>query len=384
MNSNFQVARILGIPIVINASWLITLAFVTSLLAIDVYPSIIPPDSAYRNDYWLHWVMAISSGLAFFLSVILHELAHSFVAQRQGIQVRNITLFIFGGVSQIAGESRKPLQEFVMAIVGPLTSALLGAIFLGLWFLAGANEDQPLTIVLEWLFAMNIVLAVFNMAPAFPMDGGRVLRSSLWGLTGNLLRSTRWATLISRGLGYGMMALGVVTFAGFIDFFDRLNGIWFIILGMFLESSAKQSWVQAKALDLLSQYRAEDIMTTDLLTARVEDEVRFLTMRGGRHFVFFVTDDDDQVVGVVTDKEVNAPGVDPRTPAGQVMLTTAAAPVAQAKEDAATVFQRMEQDSVWQLPVVSEGRVLGIVSREALIRLFTRQIPTQTGLAGRP
>lgn len=384
VNSNFQVARILGIPIVINASWLITLAFVTSLLALDVYPSIIPPDSAYRNDYWLHWVMAISSGLAFFVSVILHELAHSFVAQRQGIPVRNITLFIFGGVSQIAGESRKPLQEFVMAIVGPLTSALLGVIFLGLWFLAGANEDQPIPIVLEWLFAMNIVLAVFNMAPAFPMDGGRVLRSSLWGLTGNLLRSTRWATLLSRGLGYAMMGLGVVTFAGLIEYFDRLNGIWFIILGMFLESSAKQSWLQARALDTLAQYRAEDIMTTDLLTARVEDEVRFLTMRGGRRFTFFVTDDDDQVVGVVTEKEVNAPGVDPRTPAGQVMLTTAAAPVAQAKENAATVFQRMEQDSVWQLPVVSEGRVLGIVSREALIRLFTRQLPTQTGLAGRP
>jgi predicted transcriptional regulator len=227
------------------------------------------------------------------------------------------------------------------------------------------------------------VLAIFNMAPAFPMDGGRVLRSSLWGLTGNLLRSTRWATLLSRGLGYGMMLLGVLTFAGLIEYFERLNGIWFIILGMFVESSAKQSWLQARALDTLSRYHAEDIMTTDLLTARMEDEVRFLPMRGGKRYTFFITDDNDQVVGVVTEKEVNAPDIDPHTPASQVMLPTSMAPVAQAKEDAATVFQRMEEDSVWQLPVVSEGRVLGIVSREALIRLFTRQLPTQTGLAGR-
>lgn len=382
MNSNFQVARIMGIPIVINASWLITLAFVTSLLAIDVYPSIIPPGSPYRDDYALHWVMALVSGIAFFLSIILHELAHSYVAQRQGIHVRNITLFIFGGVSQIAGESNRPLHEFVMAIVGPLTSALLGVIFLGLWFLAGGNETEPLSIVLEWLFAMNIVLAVFNMLPAFPMDGGRVLRSTLWGVTGNLLRSTRWATVLSRCAGYGMIVLGVVTVAGLIEYFDRLNGVWFIILGMFLESSAKQSWLQARALNMLAQYRAEDIMTTDLLTARSHDEVRFLGMRGGRHYIFFVTDDDDQVVGVISDKQVNQPGVDPLTPTSQLMVPTATAAVVQGKDDAATIFQRMEQDGIWQLPVVSEGRVVGIVSRETLIKLFSRQIPTQTGLAG--
>jgi CBS domain-containing protein len=179
-----------------------------------------------------------------------------------------------------------------------------------------------------------------------------------------------------------MMVLGVVTLTGRLEYFDPLNGFWFIILGLFIESSAKQSWLQARALSTLSQYRAEDIMTTELVTARVDDEVRFLAMRGGRRYTFFITDNDDQVVGVVTEKEVNAPDIDPRTPAGQVMLPTSMAPVVQAKEDAASVLQRMEQESVWQLPVVSEGRVLGIVSRESLLRLFTRQTPTQTGLAG--
>lgn len=377
MNGNFQVARVLGIPIIINASWFITLTFITALLALSIYPEL-TRNSPYRNDYALHWVMALGSGVAFFLSIIIHELAHSLVARKQGIPVRNITLFVFGGVSQIAGEARKPFQEFVMAIVGPLTSAMLGVGFFGLWVLTGASDQEPVAIVLQWLFVMNVVLAVFNMAPGFPMDGGRVLRAALWGLTGSQLRSTRLATLLSRGIGYAMMALGVVTVAGLIDTFERLNGVWFLILGMFLESSAKQSWLQARALDMLSRYRAEELMIPELSTVPAYEEVRFLKMRGGRHFTFFVVDEAERVIGVVTEKEADAPGVDPRATAASVMVPAAEAPIAGASEDAAAIFQRMETDAIWQLPVVADGRVLGIITREALIRLFTR------GLTPRP
>ncbi len=382
MNQSIQVARILGIPIVINLSWVITLVFVTSLLALDIYPTLIPENSPYRNDYALHWVMAISSGVAFFISIILHELAHSVVALHQGIKVKNITLFIFGGVSQIAGESRKPLEEFVMAFVGPLSSALLGGAFFGVWLLTGASDTSPVGIVLQWLFVMNLVLAVFNMAPAFPMDGGRVFRSILWGISGSLIRSTRWATLLSRGLGYAMMGLGFITLARIWEFFDPLNGIWFIIMGMFLESSARQSWVQAKALDILAGYKAQDLMTPDVPTVPADLEVRFLQMRGGKRFTFFVTDEDDQVIGVVSEAEATGENVDLRATAGDIMIKAADAPIAGATEDAATIFQRMESGSVWQLPVVADGRVLGVISREGLIRLFTRGLQTQTGLAG--
>ena len=130
------------------------------------------------------------AALAFFASIVLHELAHSVIARRQGIPVKNITLFIFGGVSQIAGEARRPLHEFVMAIVGPLTSLLLGRRLLRRrGFVLGQRTRRRCRIVLEWLFLMNLVLAIFNMAPGFPMDGGRVLRSVLWGISGNLLQA---------------------------------------------------------------------------------------------------------------------------------------------------------------------------------------------------
>ena len=265
---NIRIARLLGIPIVVNISWLITLAFVTTMLALRFYPGVIPPSSPYRDDLALHWVMAISSGLAFFASIILHELAHSIIALRQGIPVKSITLFIFGGVSQIGGEAKRPLFEFVMAIVGPLTSVVLAAIFAGLWWLAGHSPTKPLSLVLEWLFLMNLVIAIFNMAPGVPMDGGRVLRSIIWGVTGNFYKATRLATIIGRGVGYGLMLLGGLAFLDVLGgYVDPWSGAWFIILGLFLESSARQSWLQAKALDVLSRSSAADIMNADLETA---------------------------------------------------------------------------------------------------------------------
>jgi Zn-dependent protease len=382
MNASVRVARIMGIPIVINASWLITLAFVTSILALDVYPNrIFPPDSPYRDDRVLHWGMALMSGVFFFTSIILHELAHSYVALAQGIPVRSITLFLFGGVSQIAGEAKRPLDEFVMAIVGPLTSAVLAGAFYLLWVMTSGSDSEPYGIVLLWLFYMNLVLAIFNMAPGFPMDGGRVLRSTIWGITGNLLSSTRLATLLSRGIGYAMMALGALTITRVVDYFEPLNGFWFLILGTFLEGSARQSWSQAKALSALSQYRARDVLSTDVLTARIDDEVRHLEERGGKRFLFFVVDRNDSVAGIVTHKEASAPGVDPRASLAHVLVPTAKALVGSPDEDAATLFQRMEEANVWFLPVIENGRVLGVVNRETLLRLFAGRPMSQTGLS---
>lgn len=382
MNGSIRVARVLGIPIVINVSWLITLAFVTSILALQVYPQVFPPQSPHRNDALLHWAMALVSGLSFFLSIVLHELAHSVVARQQGIGVKSITLFIFGGVSQIAGEARRPLHEFVMAIVGPLMSLILGGLFFAAWWALGSTEDAPVSIVVEWLFLMNLIVAAFNMAPGFPMDGGRVLRSILWGISGNLYKSTRLATLVGRGLGYGLMIAGAVAFFGLIPFVDPWSGAWFGILGLFVESQARQSWFQAKALDLLSRYKAEDIMSSDLATAWGTDELRYLVSRAPRRFMYFVSDDDENVVGVLTEREAE-PAIttfDTRKTAAEVMLATNAVPVAMAPEDGASMLQRMEANSVWHMPVVKEGRVIGVVSKESLLRLLARGMMPQRHL----
>ena len=367
----------MGIPIIVNFSWLLTLGFVSMALALWAYPRVFEPTSPYRNDELVHWIMAIVSGLMFFTSILLHELAHSVVALKQGIPVKSITLFIFGGVSQIGGEARRPLHEFIMAVVGPLTSLILAVIFFGAWWLfTGGSDTSPVAIVLYWLFLMNLVLAAFNMAPGFPMDGGRVLRAIVWGVSGNSMRATRIATLAGRGLGYGMMVLGgVILFGGLRDFFpDQWSGLWLIILGMYLENAAKQSWFQAKALDILGRQFAEDIMNAELETAGSHERLHYLASRGGSRYIFFITDEDERVVGVLTEREVLAvPEADRgATTAGDVMRPRSQFPVAMLREDGASMLQRMEEESLWHMPVVSDGRAVGVVNKEDLLRLLAR------------
>jgi Zn-dependent protease/CBS domain-containing protein len=323
--------------------------------------------------------MALASGGAFFLSIILHELAHSVIARMQGIPVKNITLFIFGGVSQIAGDARRPLHEFVMAIVGPLMSLLIAGACFSVWFVLGQREDEPASLVLEWLFLMNLVLAIFNMAPGFPMDGGRVLRSLLWGVSGNLLKATRLATLVGRGLGYSLMLVGFLSLVGVISFIDPWSGVWMGLLGMFLESSAKQSWFQARAMETLSKYTTADVLDEDTETVTENEPARRMADRGGRHFAYFVTDEDERVVGVVTDRELDArkPAEARNLTAGQLMVKPEDFETAAPSETGDKLLQRMEGSSLWHLPVVSEGRLIGTVSKEKLLLLLARALLPQ-------
>ena len=386
MNKTFRVARLLGIPVEVNVSWMFTIVFVTAFLALSVYPQIIPVDSPNHDKEWLHWVMALSSGLIFFGSILVHELAHSVVAQRYGIPVKSITLFIFGGVSQIGGEAKRPRHEFFMAIVGPLTSLILAGIFFGLWYAIGDNEDGPVNIVLEWLFLMNLIIAAFNMAPGFPMDGGRVLRSLIWGVSGNIYRATRLATLVGRTMGYSLIIIGALSFVGlFQDYISPWSGLWFSLLGLFLESSARQAWFQAKALEVLSSVTAEEIMNSDLPTTDSQVALTYLANRNDEHYIYFVENDEERVVGVLTEKEVASVAVDERraATAGQVMSRTQDVEVAAPKEDGATLLQRMESSDTWMMPVVSEGNVVGVVSKLALLRVLARNfMPREPATAG--
>ena len=386
MNRTFRVARLLGIPVEVNVSWLFTIVFVTAFLALSVYPEIIPPGSPNRDKEWLHWVMAISSGLIFFGSILIHEFAHSIIALRYGIPVRSITLFIFGGVSQIGGEAKRPRHEFIMAIAGPMTSLLLAGVFFGLWYMIGDNEDGPVNIVLEWLFLMNLIIAAFNMAPGFPMDGGRVLRSVIWGISGNLFRATRLATLVGRSMGYSLMIVGALAFVGlFQQYITPWSGLWFALLGLFIESSARQAWFQAKALELLSGFTAEDVMSEDLPTTDSRVALAYLANRTDEHYIYFVENEADRVVGVLTEKEVAKVEPDDRrtATAGEVMSSTQDVPVAGLKEDGATLLQRMESTETWLMPVVSGGNVVGVVSKITLLRLLARSfLPREPAPAG--
>jgi Zn-dependent protease len=369
LRSSVKLGSIFGVPIGLNYSWFFTFGFVILILAIRVYPDVFP-DSGAR----LYWPMAVISGVLFFASILTHEMAHSLIAKAYGIPVKGITLFIFGGVSQITREATRPLAEFIMAFAGPATSVLLAGVFGLLWWLTGAGEGEPLPVVLEWLWLMNLFLGAFNLAPGFPMDGGRILRSALWGLTGNYRQSTRWASRVGQLMAYTLMAIGFAGVVHLIRWMDPVGSLWLIVLGMFLESAARQSWRQVRTLEFLKTVRARDIMTTDFPTIEARASVAEVlsanpvALRAGCLFVM----EDERVVGFIQAGALRSLSRDrwQTTPAGQLMTPSSRVRVVGPDEDAASILQSMEAEDLPGLPVVEDGRLLGLVSRESVARLL--------------
>ncbi len=188
--SSIQIAKIAGIPIRLDVSFLVSFVLISAIFGLRILPSMVNPDPTGVTVVGL----SILAGLIFFASLLLHELAHSITARLYGLTVANITLFLLGGVSQITEESKSASQEFVIAIVGPLTSAALGGLFFALYYLTGSG-NSPLAAVIQWLGFINLTLAIFNMLPGFPLDGGRVFRAMIWGVTRSRTRATRYAAM---------------------------------------------------------------------------------------------------------------------------------------------------------------------------------------------
>jgi Zn-dependent protease len=250
MPGTFRIGKIAGIDIDIHVSWLIILVLLTVSLATGWFPQLYPgwPTAVY-------WLIAFLSSLLLFVSVLLHELAHSLVACRRGLAVKSITLFIFGGVSNIEREPKTPGIEFQIAFVGPLTSLVIGALcFLLQLPLRGSNS--PLEGILFYLAVPNVLLGIFNLIPGFPLDGGRVLRSIVWRLTGNLRQATRIAALTGQVIAYLFILLGIwIFFVG-----DILDGIWFGFIGWFLLSAAQSANMQGMLTSVLRGVTVGEVM----------------------------------------------------------------------------------------------------------------------------
>jgi Zn-dependent protease len=369
LRPSVKLGSVFGVPIGLNFSWFLTFGFVILTLAIRVYPDVFPDSST-----WLYWFMAVISGVLFFASILTHEMAHSLIAKAYGIPVKGITLFIFGGVSQITREAARPLAEFIMAFAGPATSVLLAGAFGLLWWFTGAAEDKPVPVMLEWLWLMNLFLGVFNLTPGFPLDGGRILRSILWGVTGNYRRSTHWASRIGQLMAYGLMAVGFAGIIRLIPWLDPVGSLWLIVLGMFLDSAARQSWRQVRALEFLKTFRARDVMTTDFRTSEAEAPIaealagNSTAQSAGCVFVM----EDERVVGLVQANAFHNLKRDrwQTTSVGALMTPASGVRVVGPEEDAASILQTLEAEDLSCLPVVEAGRLLGIVNREAVARLL--------------
>ena len=255
MLGSFKLGKILGIEIGIHWSWLFIFALVTWSFADGILQEFFPEWS--RAQKWT--VGGLVAGI-FFISILLHEISHSLVAKAKGIPVRDITLFVFGGVSNLAHEARSAGEEFQIAIVGPLTSLALAALFAVLW-LALQPFFEGAAAVAGYLAFINLILAVFNMLPGFPLDGGRVFRSIVWALNRNQLRATRIAAKVGEFLSYGLMGVGVIQ----IFFGNFTGGIWMILVGTFLRGASVSSYENLLVEQTLAGLKVRDIARRDFV-----------------------------------------------------------------------------------------------------------------------
>ena len=364
--SGFSLGRVLGIELRIDISWLVIFALVT--MSMFGYFSQRFPETSIA----LVWAAALGTGLVFFASLLLHEISNSVVARAKGLEVQGITLFMFGGVSQLREEPRRPRDEFLIAAVGPAASVVVGLAFFGLqWLLPAGSMVHSAA---GWLGRINLVLAAFNLLPGFPLDGGRILRAAAWSITKDLRRATRIASAFGAAIAFGLIGWGIVRIlwtGGFVE------GLWFGLIGWFLLAASRQSVGQLELRDTMRRLRVDQALRTSCTTVpshlRIDFFVdEFVFKRGGR--CFFVTDDDQLLRGVVTlDDLRRIPRDDwPRTTLGEVLVPVSQIRAVAPSDSLLVAFERMNETSLGELPVVEGDRVLGVVTREDLTRLVAK------------
>lgn len=385
-----HIGRLFGIDIRLDWTWLVIFALVTYSLG-STFGQVHPE--------WgrsLQWGVAIISALLFFGSVLAHELAHSLVSQARGNPVDSITLFLFGGVASIREEPDAPLSEFLMAILGPVTSLVIGGGLLVVAALIAGPipavadpieviaQADPVTVVLLWLGSINVILGIFNMIPGFPLDGGRVLRSILWALTDDLRSATRWASWVGQGFGWLMIASGIsMVFGASIPFFGSglFNGLWLAFIGWYLNNASEQSYKRVVVQDILEGVPVKSMMRKDPPTASASESVASLVhdhILGTDEHSFPVLDNGN-LLGIVTLEDVRSV---PRerwesTPVRQIMTASDDCAVLSPDGDAAAAITKLSTCDVHQLPVVENGRLTGALRRQDLIRWM--QLNAETG-----
>jgi len=316
--------------------------------------------------------IGIVSSLLFFASVLAHELAHSFVARANGIPVHSITLFIFGGMAQITREPKRPRDEFFMALAGPATSIVVAILFGAIWFVT-SKFSKPIAEVASWLGLINGMLAVFNLIPGFPLDGGRVLRSIIWGITGNLRKSTRVASIIGRAIAYVFIFIGILIIFQ-VGWFNRVtwfSGLWIAFIGWFLANAAANSYNQMALRDRLQGHTVREVMVTDYPyiphNLMLEELVHDYILHTGRHC--FPVVDEELVLGIVTLHNVKEI---PRerwhsTTVSEIMTPLEQLQTAHPDDELSDVLEQMTHEDVNQLPVIDYGKLVGMVARDNVL-----------------
>jgi Zn-dependent protease len=365
LSRGFKIGRISGIDINVDFSWIIIFGLFVFILGGVYLPAVVPEQSASA-----YWGIAILTTLLFFSSVLVHEMSHSIVARRSGIPISGITLFIFGGVSQMEDEPAKPWDEFKMAIAGPLASIAVAILFFGVALVVGQLGSALWLAAFTYLWFINVVLAVFNMLPGFPLDGGRVFRSILWGITGNLRRSTRVAAIVGQGFGWLFIVIGVGSLV--YPPLRQFASIWFALIGWFLVSAARNSYQQMAIREELRHVPISEVMNDEVESVPIGTSVQALVTDYMLRLSAssFPVERDGEIVGTVNVDDVQRL---PRGEWGSHIVSDIMHPLEDAEalhpdNDAWDAANRMAKTNQDRLVVTDHGHVEGVVTRNTIMR----------------
>lgn len=368
MGGGFRLGSVLGFEIRIDYSWFIIFFLILWSLAAGFFPQVLPD-----RDSSVYLAMGVAGALLFFGSILVHELSHSIVARTKDIPVEGITLFLFGGIAHTRLEAEDPSDEIQIAGIGPLVSFALGGAFWVIgWLGARIGWPEPVNQVAVYLGFINVLLAVFNLLPGFPLDGGRLFRAIVWKATGDLTKATRWATTGGKALGYGLMGLGLLQmFAG-----GTLGGLWLVFIGWFLRGAAEMSLTQHLVRGALEGVRAAELMSESPETVPPGLSLRELVDQHllTRRYQSYPVVDGTRLVGLVTLDHVKDT---PRERwdalrVADVMTTADDRLVVTPDERMLDVLSRMQESDTRRVLVARGGELVGIVSASDITRWVQR------------
>lgn len=361
MTRTVGLGKAFGIPVRLHYTWLVAFVLITLGLAFTfhgIYP------------VWQNMILGVAASLLFLASMSARELAPSFIAINRGISVKSITLYVFGGVPRITEEDTRPVPELLVAAAGPLSSLIIAGIFYAAHSVLAGAEPFMIAELMQWLFFFNIMMALFHLIPGFPLDGGRALRAIMLMISGDYSRATRIATLTGRGIGFLLILVGILAII--------TAGEWFIgpalaLFGWFLEDAAAASRRQALVRDALRGVTAGYMMTEDYTP--IKQQLTFALVRdyiinSGQHC--FVVVEDGKLLGIVTLGDIQIPRkVWDSTKISEIMTPAGELKTAHVDQPAVDLLEQMDEYDIDQIPVVEDGKLIGIVARDRLIRFLT-------------
>jgi len=356
-----NLGRVFGVPVRLHYTWFFAFVLLAGGLAFTSY-GVYP--------LWQNVILGIAASLLFFASMSARELAHSFIAINRGMPVRSVTLYVFGGVPRVTEQDTRPVPELLVAITGPLSSLIIAGIFYAARSILAAGESFMVADLMQWLFFFNIMIALFNLIPGFPLDGGRALRAALWMISHDYSQATRITTLAGRVIGFSLILVGILAIITAGEWF---TGIAIAATGWFLENAAAVSRRQALVRDALRGVTAGYMMSENYTPIKQQltfGVVRDYIINSGQHC--FVAIEDGRLQGIVTLSDIQIPQKRwGSTQISKIMTPAGELKTAHPDQPAVDLLEQMDEYDIDQIPVLKNDRLIGMVERERLIRFLT-------------